>query len=27
MFTPNANSKQKCVKKTQERETRNGVTE
>ena len=26
MFTPKANSKQKCVKKTQERETRNAVT-
>ncbi len=25
MFTPKANSKQKCVKKTQERETENAV--
>ena len=26
MFTPKVNSKQKCVKKTQECETRNAVT-
>jgi len=26
MFTPKANSKQKCVKKTQEREIGNDVT-
>jgi len=27
MFTPKANSKQKCVKKTQEHETRHAVRE
>jgi len=27
MFTPKVNSKQKCVKKTQERETRHAVGE